>query len=210
MPAARRRTPGRRRWLWWLAPLPVALLLAAAPIACSTTVVAPAALSDPVPIFVVDYGTTSAVVLPYGDDLLAFVYGDWQYYALTNNHLLNGVAALVWPTQGTLGRGRLRGPPAREQVLAQLRGRGVEDVHVVRVERADVERLVQRLDELYEAHRATEVANADYGMSFVHHPRRYTWFWNSNHQTAAWLEAVGCEVRGPAFASRWRIEEADR
>jgi hypothetical protein len=207
--AARLPTRGRR-WLWWLTPLPVALLLAAAPIACSTTIVAPAALSDPVPIFVVDYGTTSAVVLPDGDDLLAYVYGDWQYYALANNHFLNGVAALVWPTRGTLGRARLRGPLGREQVLAQLRQRGVADVHVVRVERAAVERLVQRLDELYEAHRETAVENAEYGMSFVHHPRRYTWFWNSNHQTAAWLEEVGCRVHGPAFASRWRIEEADR
>jgi hypothetical protein len=47
-------------------------------------------------------------------------------------------------------------------------------------------------------------------MRSVHHPQRYTWFWNSNHQTAAWLEEPGCEVRGAAFASRWRVREVER
>jgi hypothetical protein len=186
------------------------LLAVSAPVACTTTVVPPATPADAVPVFIVDYGLTSALVVPHDEGLLAYAYGDWQYYALANNNAFRGVAALVWPTQGTLGRGRLDGPATAESILEQVRGRGAEGVHVVRVDRAGVQRLVAQIEAAYDAQRGTEVENVDYGMSFVHHPQRYTWFWNSNHQTAAWLEELGCEVRGPAFASRWRIGEADR
>ncbi|MBA3887872.1 MAG: hypothetical protein H0X67_19415 [Acidobacteria bacterium] len=107
-------------------------------------------------------------------------------------------------------RGRLEGPATDASVLAQLRARGAEGVYVIAVERVAADALVEGLDTEYRGHQTDEVRNDRYGMSFVPHPQRYTWFWNSNHQTAAWLEAPGCEVRGPAFASRWRIEEARR
>jgi hypothetical protein len=201
--------PTRRGAVWAVLPAVLVLLLAS-PLACTTTVVLPAAPLDPVPVFIVDYGLTSVLVVPRDEGLLAYAYGDWQYYALANNTLLRGLAALAWPTQGALGRGPLKGPATPAAILRQVRGRGAEDVLVVQVERSSVSRLVRRIEAAYDAQRATEVTNVDYGMSFVRHPRRYTWFWNSNHQTAAWLEELGCDVRGPAFASRWRIREANR
>jgi hypothetical protein len=203
----------RRRFRRWTLAAGIAgmlLLALASPLACTTTVVPPRDPADPVPVFIVDYGLTSVIVVPHAEGLRAYAYGDWQYYALANNNAFRGLAALAWPTQGTLGRGQLKGPATASNVLEQIRGRGAEGVHVVEVERAIVERLGARIEALYASRRATEVENAGYGMSFVHHPQRYTWFWNSNHQTAAWLEELGCEVRGPAFASRGRIREADR
>lgn len=199
-----------RRWVTWAVLPGVLVLLLVSPLACTTTVLPPAAPLDPVPVFIVDYGLTSVLVVPRNEGLLAYAYGDWQYYALANNNAFRGVAALAWPTQGALGRGPLKGPATPEAILEQVRGRGADDVLVVRVERSGVRRLVERIETAYDAQRATEVTNADYGMSFVHHPRRYTWFWNSNHQSAAWLEELGCDVRGLAFASRWRIREANR
>jgi hypothetical protein len=199
-----------RRWTLAAGIAGMVLLALTSPLACTTTVVPPRDPADPVPVFILDYGLTSVIVVPYAEGLRAYAYGDWQYYALANNNALRGLAALAWPTQGTLGRGQLTGPATASNVLEQVRGRGADGVHVVEVARASVERLAGRIDALYASQRATEVENADYGMSFVHHPQRYTWFWNSNHQTAAWLEELGCEVRGPAFASRWRIREADR
>lgn len=190
---------------------PPALLLAlASPAACTTTISPPRAPSDPVEVFIVDYGMTSAVVLPRDGALAPYVYGDWQYYALENNKALQGIAALTWPTQGTLGRGRLEGPATEAALLSQLQQRGAERVLALRVERSQAHELVERLDAVYHAHQAEEVQNESYRMGFVPHPQRYTWFWNSNHQTAAWLEELGCEIRGPAFAARWRIEEARR
>jgi hypothetical protein len=197
-----------RRWTVPAVLLVLLLLALASPLACTTTVIAPAAPADPVPVFLVDYGMTSAVALPHGGGLAVYAYGDWQYYALADNTAWRGVAALAWPTQGAIGRGRLRGPATAASVMAQLQGRGAEAVHVVQAERASVERLIARIDRAYEDQRLTEVENAGYGMHFVQYPQRYTWFWNSNHQAAAWLEELGCEIRGPAFASRWRIREA--
>jgi hypothetical protein len=199
----------RRRFRRWTLAAGIAglvLLALAIPLACTTTIVPPPAPDDAVAVFLIDYGMTSALVLPHDGALSAYAYGDWQYYALRNNHAGRGIAALVWPTQGALGRGRLQDPATANAILEQLRGRGAEELLEIHVAAAAVERLRQRLDAQYEEHQTTEVENADYGMSFVHHPQRYTWFWNSNHQTAAWLRELGCDVRGPAFASRWRVE----
>jgi hypothetical protein len=204
-----RRWP-TRRWVVWTVLPGVLILLLVSPLACTTTVVAPPAPLDPVPVFILDYGLTSVLVVPRDEGLVAYAYGDWQYYALANNNSFRGFAALAWPTQGALGRGPMDGPATEESILRQVRGRGAEEVLVVRVARTSVQRLVARIDAAYDAHRETEVQNVEYGMSFVHHPRRYTWFWNSNHQTAVWLEELGCVVRGPAFASRWRIREGHR
>jgi hypothetical protein len=196
------------RRLWLLAPVVVLVVigLLASPLAFSTAVTPPVAPERPVSIFIIDYGMTSALALPHEDGLVLYAYGDWQYYALRNNHLLRGIAALTWPTQGALGRGHLPGPRSADHLLRALHDRGVEQVHELQTGAAAVERLRRQMDAAYEAQRGSEVRNAAYGMSFVHHPRRYSWFWNSNHQTAAWLEELGCVVDGPAFASRWQVE----
>jgi hypothetical protein len=44
---------------------------------------------------------------------------------------------------------------------------------------------------------------------FVHHQRRYTYFFHSNHMLAAWLEQLGCQLRGPAYGSQWSVEDCD-
>ena len=135
--------------------------------------------------------------------MLRYVYGDWNYYALGKTDLLHGAAALLWPTRGTLGRARLQPPATLESLQSQLYAS--LSVHTVQVERARVLAFERHMEALYDSHRATEIENRVYGMTFVHHPRPYTYFWNSNHAVAAWLRELGCETHGPSFRANWRI-----
>jgi hypothetical protein len=190
----------------WTGGAVVVLLILLAPLLFDTVIIPPAEPPDPVTVFLLDHGATPTLVVPRSDGrLVRYAYGDWQYYALANNHALRGIAALVWPTQGTLGRQALDGPGGARNVRRQVPS-AIETLHEIRVSREAADRLVTRLDALYEQYRRTEVENAPYGMHFVHHPRRYTYFKNSNHAVAGWLEELGCVTRGPAFYSRWRVE----
>jgi hypothetical protein len=172
-------------------------------LAVPTTVIAPVGAVEPVRVFLVDYGRTPAIVLPITDSkMAAYVYGDWNYYALRNQGPLDSIAALLWPTQGALGRKEITGPPEADVVRHAL-GNDVEEIHTLQVERVAVDGLRTSLDRAY--HDRLDTAVTAYGMVFVHHPQRYTYWSNSNHMTAAWLDTLGCEVRGPAFGSWWRV-----
>lgn len=173
---------------------------------CSTTIIPPAQVEHPVTVYVVDKGRTPSLVLPHSSGgLVRYAYGEWRWYALRETGLARGMAALLWPTRGTLGRAVLEGPATVDTVERLLPG--AVHVHSVIVELALVRQLEQRLERLYDEHRDTEVY-ADYvRMYFVHHPRRYTWFWNSNHMVASWLRELGCETRGLSYRSQWQVRE---
>jgi hypothetical protein len=177
------------------------------PLALPTTVIAPARPSEPVTVFLVDYGRTPALVLPVDENrMVAYVYGDWNYYALRNRGAFASIAALLWPTQGALGRKEIAGQPTAETVRRGF-GNSLQDIYALRVDRLAADRLRGTLDRLY--HDRLDTMVSAYDMRFVHHPHRYTYWSNSNHMTAAWMNALGCDIRGPAFASRWRVRTAD-
>jgi hypothetical protein len=198
----------RRRWLVWalrgLGLAGLGLLLLASPMACPTTVVPPADPADPVTVFLLDHGRTPSLILPApGGRMTRYVYGDWNYYALRNTGLGDGLNALLWPTQGTLGRRELPGPPDPEAVRDQVRV-SIENLYPLVVGGAESERLRARLDAEHRAGLAAGSAEA-YDLEFVPHPVRYTYFHNSNHMVAGWLRELGCSTRGPAFNSLWRV-----
>jgi hypothetical protein len=191
--------------LWAGGLMAVGLLMLAVPLACTTTIRPPVQPADPVSVYVLDHGFTATLAVTAADGgLVRYAYGDWNYYALANTSVVDGLLALFWPTQGTLGRAPLPAAADGEAVREQTDAGGV---HEVRVERLAAERLVARLNDAYEARRDTEVENAPYGMWFVRQDPDYTYFHNSNHAVAGWLEELGCEVRGPAFVSRWRVTD---
>jgi hypothetical protein len=172
---------------------------------CSTTIVPPLHVEQPVTVFLVDKGRTPSLVVPSGTgQLVRYTYGEWRWYALDETGALRGLAALLWPTQGAFGRAELPGPPTRETVERHLPG-AVETLAVV-VEAARVREFEQRMERLYADRRDTEVYAPHVRMHFVHHPRRYTWFRNSNHVVAAWLRELGCETRGLSYRSQWTVE----
>jgi hypothetical protein len=200
----------RRRRLWLTIGVVTGGVTVAAlllPLAVPTTVIAPARPSEPLPVFLVDYGRTPALVLPLDENrMVAYVYGDWNYYALRNQGAADSVAALLWPTQGALGRREIAGQPTAEAVRRGI-GSEVEEIHTLRVDRLRVVRLRRALDSIHEER--LETAVSAYGMTFVHHPQPYTHWSNSNHMTAAWMKALGCEIRGPATGSWWRARTAE-
>lgn len=185
--------------------LAFAVVLLALPQACTNTIVPPASPADPVAVFLLDHGRTPSLVVPTDDGgMVRYAYGDWDYYALRQNDLWHGTLALFWPTQGALGRMELPGPPTSEAVRAQA-GVGIEHLYRIEVERGAARQLQQHLDDIFHQHLDTLVCNEPYRLDFVHHPKRYTYLWNSNHAVANWLEQMGVRVRGLAFASKWRV-----
>jgi hypothetical protein len=171
---------------------------------CTTLITPQAALSDPVEVFVVDHGRTTSLVVPASDGrLLRYAYGDWDWYALGKHGIWHAITALLWPTQGALGRERLEGPATIENVRHQVPH--PEEIHCVPVERARLLAFVRRMEALYDSGRDSEVSNPEIGMSFVHHPQAYTAFQNSNHAVASWLRELGSTTRGLSFGANWRV-----
>ncbi|MGH8287112.1 MAG: hypothetical protein ACRETT_15295, partial [Steroidobacteraceae bacterium] len=86
---------------------------------CTTTIGAPVHPADPVEVFIIDQGRTASLVIPASSGgMLRYAYGDWRWYALRETGLFRGAAALLWPTQGALGRAELGGPPTLATVRA--------------------------------------------------------------------------------------------
>ena len=117
------------------------LLLATAAwaIGCGTTVVMPTHPADPVTVYLLDHGHTSSLVLPSGGGWVRYAYGDWNYYALGNDGFLDAIAALSWPTRGTLGRKEYGGSMDEAGALGGVEV-GSEEVHRIRVAREAVAR----------------------------------------------------------------------
>ncbi len=193
-----------RHWQWRTT-AGIALICAAGLTGCTTTlIVPPAVTTESATVFVVDHGRTTSLVVPSKDGtFIRYAYGDWQWYALGNQTVYRGIAAVLWPTQSGLGRGQLDGPGTVDSLRAQISS--LVDAHAVTVEKARVLAFEQSMEVLYDSRRDTEVQNRTYGLSFVHHPRPYTWFWNSNHAVASWLRELGCETRGLSFGASWRV-----
>lgn len=187
-----------RHWL----PLVVFLLNGCAG---TTRIIPPAAPLDPVPVFVVDHGRHTSLVLPVPDGSLhRYAYGDERYYALRETGVGQALAALLWSTPGVLGHRRLSGPASVESLRAQLRV-GVREIHTLQVERTAVERLRNRLDAwIGQADRVLPAPAVD--LSFVPYPQAYSLRHNSNQVVADWLRDLGCSVDGRPILSGWRIE----
>ncbi len=182
----------------------LAVLALAVPVlvGCATTIVAPCGSPPRQTVYVLDHGRTSSLALPdEAGGFVRYVYGDWRWYALNETTVAVGIAALLWPTQGALGRAA---SPSRFTADGAY-----ERLHVLEVEAQRLRALRQRLDALYSANAHSRVHNALYDLDFVPYPRPYSALHNSNHVIAAWLEELGCEVRGPALWSEWRMQPPD-
>jgi hypothetical protein len=172
---------------------------------CGTTIVPPADPPQPVNVFILDHGRTPSLVLPAPDGgMTRYAYGDWNWYALRNTGVWDGVRALFWPTPGTLGRQPLEGPPTAQGLRERLGPEAYAEIVPVTVGRAEVERLRGRLDEAHRAG-ARRALVETLGLQFVPYPQPYTYLGNSNHAVAAWLRDLGCETRGLSLHSRWRV-----
>lgn len=172
---------------------------------CVTTVVVPpGSPAEPVPVFLLDHGRHTSLVLPAPDGTMArYAYGDWRFYAERQTGLGHAIAAILWPTESALGRRHLPGPPTETAVRAQVRV-GIQEVHGLSVEAARVAALRRRLDALFEAGEVRETPEVD--LSFVAYPHAYSLRHNSNAVIADWLIELGAGVNRRPIWAGWRVE----
>ena len=153
------------------------LLLAA----CVTTVTAPSALRDPVTVYLANYGRHCALFLPRANGTwVEYTYGEWEWFARNNTGVLRGFPAMLWPTQGTLGRD----PKVRKR-----------QGHALRVEKAACAKLLAELDAAFESERDTRIYNDVMKMEFVHFHQNFSACNNCNGVMVQWLRTLGCDVR---------------
>lgn len=175
---------------------------------CTTVVVPPVAPNAPRPVFLLDHGRHASLALPRGDGgMVRYSYGDWRYYAQVKTGFLRGSAAILWPTQAALGRRELPGPLEAAAVRRNVRVWS-EQLYELIVDSLAIEALRFKLDSIYEANLESRIYNSAYDLEFVHHPRAYWAFHNSNQVVAGWLEELGCRVSGLALFSRWKLKPA--
>lgn len=174
--------------------------------ACATVVVPPVGPNEPRPVFLLDHGRHASLALPGRDGgVVRYSYGDWRYYARAKTGVLEASTAVLWPTRAGLGRRVLPGPPAAAAIRRHVKV-WIEHLYELIVGLQEIEGLRARLDSIYEANLETGIYNSAYDLEFVHHPRSYWAFHNSNQLIAVWLRELGCEVRGPALFSKWKVE----
>ncbi len=190
--------------------VPGAMLAALLLTGCGATRISPPAeVLDPVPVFVLDHGRHTSLVLADRDGgLHRYAYGDWRYYAQGDTSLASGLAALFWPTPGALGYRRLRGE-ADAATVERLVRVGIVELHTLRVERARADALRARLDAII-AQAPTLLPAPDVDLTFVPHPRAYSLAHNSNQVMADWLTELGCQVQRRPLWAAWVVTGAER
>ncbi len=201
-------------------------------VGCTTTIRPPTDLQNPVTIALLDHGRHASLLLgpvsrddpstapstapaatqrtretEPADAPVLYAFGDWRYFALGEATFLRGVAAMLWPTPGTLGRKLLDPTIAIEDpAVGRYLGLGVEHIYLIQVERAEVAALRARLHEPFASQVDQWVVNPGYAsVTYVPYQDRYSLLYNCNHAVAAWLTALGCEVRSVSIDSAWRL-----
>jgi hypothetical protein len=183
------------------------LLVLAAPLGCSTTVITPAHVTRPATVYLLDHGITPSLVLPGRPGRMArYMYGDWEWYARGNTNAWRGALALFVPTQGTLGRDEFPSVDSAAALHQAVRV-DIHELFPIQVEQDRALALRHQLDAQFEAAQ-TRIWNPSTRAEFVPHPKKYTYLHNSNHMMAGWLRALDCQVRGRAFYSKWIVRPA--
>jgi hypothetical protein len=174
-------------------------------IASPAVIIPPVEPVQPVTIYVVDLGLHSRLVLPDDEEgLVQYAYGDWRYFALNEQDLGSGIAALLIPTQGTLGRRKYENIDQLQQAIS-------EDVSILNfaVARAKARKLQKLLDQRFQQNINTQVFNPVNQMNFVQDDMDYTLYHNSNHELVAWLQDLDCRVEGFVLLADFQVKSRD-
>jgi hypothetical protein len=164
------------------------IALMAALAGCQNRPPAFATPSDPVRVYMLDYGRHSSLALPTEDGrLVEWFWGDWNWFALKNREIGDGVTALFGSPASTLGRRDLGRPDSPEAIRRAV---GAVSITAADVERSRAQALSAELFHRYQQNSATEVTHSD-GRRFVREPNGgYSLFHNSNHAVTDWLERL--------------------
>jgi hypothetical protein len=184
----------------------VALVIVASILIYSpTTIAPPTAPVAPTTVYVIDYGYHGRLILPaHQGGLLQYAYGDWNYFALERQNWNNALAALLIPTQGTLGRRKFKELAELRQVL----GPDWQDILLsFEVASSKALHLEESLEVRFHQNMDTSVFNPHNGLTFVKDERDYSLLHNSNHELVSWLEALDCRVEGFVALPNFQLQE---
>ena len=167
--------------------------------ACTSTILPPPRPDDPVQVFLLEEALHVGVVLPpdpdgaaAGDDdgeYVEFGYGDWSFYAEGNTGSSSSALAVLWPTQGALGRRTFGARTAQE---LRRRAHWVE-LSPITVSRAKATALRRRLQARFDDARAAVVHRPELRFRFVPYDAYYSLFWTCADEAAAWFGELDCD-----------------
>ncbi len=190
---------------WTLLPLLPLLLVLLAGLGlggCQHQIEPPANVSDPVGVFVIDYGRHASLALPKEDSgLVEWSWGDWNWFALERTGPLEGLQALFASPRSTLSRRDLAPPDSAEELASFV---GAEKVLSLNVERERARALARHLQERWLRRRQEAVTHPS-GRIFVPDDAHYSLFNNSVHQLTRWLEILGAEVSGAGVTANFKL-----
>jgi len=172
------------------------LTLATGPLAgCANRVVPPEHVADPVPVYIVDYGRHSSLLLPAGPDRLTeYAYGDWDWFASNSTAWTQAIKALFFSAGATIGRRDLDDP--RDGLPGLLSRIGAIRLVRVNVERTRAAALREQLNRRWDRGRDTMIYNPAAELFLVRDSQHYALWHDCNHETARWLREVGCSIWG--------------
>lgn len=172
---------------------------------CATTVTPPADPAAPRPAFLIDHGRHSTLVLTNNaGDPVRYAFGKVDWYTGTDIGLFRGLAALLIPDSGTLGRRVLPGPPTADNIRAVV-GVSVEALHCIAVAGDRTDRLMRALNLVFDRNQASMRYSAGWNLEFVENPEDYWFGENANEAVASWLQELDCEVSGSTTFANWKI-----
>tara|TARA_R110002094_G_scaffold20648_1_gene32204 strand:+ start:315 stop:983 length:669 start_codon:yes stop_codon:yes gene_type:complete len=194
-PAEKLRKRRRRRRV--VAGLLAAWALMFLTFGCTSTVTPPTNPIDPVEVFVLSEAMHTGIVLPPDpgssgnpDQYVEFGFGDWNWYALSNNAWSNAFATVLWPTQGALGR-RTFGARTPQELRLRASWATLQPILVSREKAALLRR---RLQSEFDGARKLVVVRDDLNFKFVPTEYSYWLFNNCADLGVDWLQALDCDV----------------
>ena len=171
-----------------------------------TFIIPPTTPTAPVTVYVIDYGYHSRLVLPDGEGkFVQYAYGDWRYFALNRQNLVNGIAALLYPTQGTIGRRQFDNLAEFQEQLKSNR----DTLLGFEVAEAKADQLLKLLDRRFRQNLPMQVKNPRNHLTFVPDDRDYIMFHNSNHELVKWLQNLDCRVKGFVALPNFQVKHSD-
>ncbi|MEB3216194.1 MAG: DUF2459 domain-containing protein [Nostocales cyanobacterium 94392] len=169
------------------------------------TILAPTDPAEALTIYVPDYGLHSRLVLPIGNgELIQYAYGDWNYFALNQQDLKNGLAALFLPTQGTLGRRKFNNIVELQQIIQQQNNTLLS----LAVAQTKVTQLLQLLDQRFSQNIETSIKNPETNLTLIKDEQKYTILHNSNHEIVEWLKALDCQIYGFVMWANFQVKHS--
>lgn len=198
---------GRRcltgRWQPSLGALALCALTLLGISSCAWKVVPPRDVTEPVPVFVSEYGRHTRLALPDGTAaFFEYGFGEWNFYGLEKTSVSSALRAITGLGRGAFSRRKL---PYTLEESRFVQAAGSRRSVRLFVERSRVEELRFELETRWRANLGTVVIRAWDQIPVSRDRARYHLFHNSNQVVARWLKRLGCRVLGFPITANFQV-----